>query len=121
MADRLPKLNKHLQRTLAEVLQTEADISPNVLVTVTRAEVTPNLRSVKMWLSFFPLDEAKKTLDKLEAQIYDIQGAFNRKLEMRPLPRLKLLIDYGPEHAQKMEGVFKKLDTTDHDHHEPHP
>lgn len=109
MSRRLEKVNKHLQRICAEVLLTEAALPPAVLVTVARVNATPNLRSADVWLSVLPLEQGPLILKSLQKQLYDLQGDVNRKLNMRPLPRLILRLDRGAAHAEKIEQRLHEL------------
>lgn len=115
MSRRLEKVNKHLQRICAEVLLTEASVSLDVLVTVSRVDTTPNLRSAEVWLYVLPLEKGPATLKSLQSQLYDLQGAVNRKLDMHPLPRLILRLDHGAAHAEKIEQRFNELGKEAHD------
>lgn len=109
MNRRLEKMNKHLQRTVGEVLHAQADLPPGVLVTVSRVDTAPNLQSAKVWLSVYPLEASQDILERLKVQMYDIQGAVNRLLDLKPLPRLLLRIDYGAEHADHIQHIVAKL------------
>ncbi|HLC49150.1 MAG TPA: ribosome-binding factor A [Candidatus Andersenbacteria bacterium] len=107
MSNRIAKINKHLQRTVGEILLKEADLSPDVLVTISRVETAPNLRFSDIWLYVIPQEKADETLESLKTQMYDIQGSLNRSLEFRPLPRIRFRYDAGGEHA---DTINKKLD-----------
>ncbi len=109
MSDRILKLNKHIQRVFGEVLQEEADVPADVLVTISKVDVRPNLRSATVWLYVYPSDKGEATVDHLQEQIYDLQGALNRELQLRPLPRIILRLDHGIEHAQHIEEKLASI------------
>ncbi len=109
MSSRLLKIRKHIQRTFAEILQREADLPPDVLVTVSDVEVSPNLHSAAIWLYISPLERASETLDLLKPQMYDLQGSFNRAVKMQPLPRLILKADRGALYAQQINEQLSAL------------
>lgn len=109
MSHRLAKINKHIQRTFGEILQRDADLPADVLVTIARVDTTPNLRSTTVWLYIFPLEQGLATLAQLKSQLYDLQGALNRNLSMRPLPRLKLQLDHGAAHAEAVTRTIESL------------
>lgn len=110
MSRRVEQLNKHLQRTFGEVLQREATLPVDSFVTIARVDTTANLKSAIVWLYVQPLTMAEEVLTVLTEQLYDLQGSLNRKLDLRPLPRIRLMIDYGAEHAAKIEATLKNLD-----------
>lgn len=99
----------HLQRTVGEILLTEADIPDGVLVTVSHVETTRNLRFSDIFLYISPSDKAKATLEHLTPQMYDIQGSLNRALELRPLPRIRFKYDAGSEHAITINAKLNEI------------
>lgn len=107
VSDRITKINKHVQRTIAEILAESADIPQGVLVTISRVNTTPNLRFSKVWLYINPGTRAQETLDVLKKQMYDIQGKFNRAMHLHPLPRISFGHDGGLDYA---DTINKKLD-----------
>lgn len=110
MSRRLDKINRHLQRTLAEILLKEVDIPADVLVTISRVDTAPNLKTTSVWLYIQPLERADEVLEGLKAQLYDIQGTLNRGVNMRPLPRISFTIDRGSEYAQRIEEKFIEIE-----------
>ncbi len=107
---RIEKVNSLIQRLFGEILQKEADLPVDVLVTIAAVETVPNLRSSTVWLYVSPLDRGEKILASLKKQMYDLQGALNRALSMRPLPRIILKLDHGAEYAERIEEQFKNLE-----------
>lgn len=107
---RLRQINKTIQRTFGAVVLREAEVPPDVLVTISRVETTANLKSAQVWLSVFPAEKAAAIITALQAQLYALQGALNQKLRMYPLPRLILRPDHGALHAATIERRLKKLE-----------
>ena len=107
---RLIKFNKHVQRILGEILQRDTDMPADVLVTITRVDTASNLFSSDIWLSILPSERAEEVIEVLTPQLYDIQGALNRALDQRPLPRIRLRVDYGAEHSAKINEAINNLD-----------
>jgi len=89
----------------------EASLPTDALVTISRVETTPNLATATVWLYVNPLDRSEEILKSLTGQLYDLQGALNRALDLRPLPRIRLRIDYGAEHAQHIDTTLEGLNT----------
>lgn len=109
MSQRIAKVNSLIQRTFGEILQREADRPRDVLITISRVETTPNLKSADVWLYISPLEKAPDVMDILKVQMYDLQGEFNRAVNLRPLPRLILKVDKGASHAQTIEEKLVEL------------
>ena len=88
MSNRLPRLNQIIKKEFGQILLREAEFPNHALVTITRVETAPNLSIARVFISVFPEKLAPSVLKILEAQIYFLQQKLNRKLEMRPVPRL---------------------------------
>lgn len=106
---RMGKVNSHIKRVFSGILQKEANLPADIMVTVSEVETTSNLRAADIWISVFPADKGRQVLKKLKPQMYDLQGALNRELEMRPLPRINLRIDHGAEYSDKIERKLADL------------
>lgn len=100
------------------VIQQEVGIYLNLLelpalTTISKVEVTPDLKWCKVWLTVMGGKQYQnKVLEELEDNLYDIQGEINRKLEMKIVPRVKFVIDHGEEYAAHINELLKKA------HHE---
>ena len=109
MSRRIDRVNKHIQRTFGEILQTEADLPGDALVTVSGVETTHNLQSATVWLSVLPSDRAEVVVKSLKKQLYELQGSLNRQLKLKILPRIYLKIDKGAEYAEEIDRKLNKL------------
>ncbi|PIR74775.1 MAG: hypothetical protein COU35_00670 [Candidatus Magasanikbacteria bacterium CG10_big_fil_rev_8_21_14_0_10_47_10] len=99
MVDRMEKVNKEILRVVGQVVSQEAALPSDVLVTITRAEATRNLRSVTVRLSVLPAERSAAVLAALQAQLYDLQGSFNGRIALHPLPRITLALDVSAAYA----------------------
>jgi len=108
--DRLAKVNREIVRVFGRVVREEAALSPDVMVTIIDAQASRNLRAVKVGVSVYPLEEADEVMSQLQDQIYDLQGAFNRKISFHPCPRIRLELDKGSAHAEHIERKLSELD-----------
>jgi len=111
VTNRIAKINRHLQRTVGEILLKEADLPLDVLVTISRVETTPNLRFSDIWLYITPSEKAVEILENLKPQMYDIQGSLNRSLQLRPLPRIRFRYDSGAEYAETINNKIHEINT----------
>jgi ribosome-binding factor A len=109
MGNRIAKVNKEIQRVVGRIMQEEADLPREVLVTVTRAETTKNLRATRVWLSIFPKEQAWEVFSQLKKQMYALQGSFNRAITLQPLPRIIFMEDQEAADAERIERKIKEL------------
>ena len=110
MSNRLEKVNKHIHRTFGEILLEIADLPADVMVTVSRVETTHNLKAATIWLYVFPDEAEDKIMEMLKPQMYELQGELNRQLDFKPLPRIRLRIDHGAQHAQRINEALENLE-----------
>ncbi len=108
MSERIKKLNALLRDVVGEVLLGE--FRPNddrALITVTRAEVSPTLEHATVYISVLPDAAGPAVLVELKKQIYHLQQAINKKLVMRPVPKIKFEIDMTEANAARIEKILE--------------
>ncbi len=110
MSHRLEKINELIQQQIAEIITRELDLKPGVFVTVAKVDTTRDLRYTRIFLSIFPEREANYVLETLKKEIYNLQGILNKKLAMRPLPRIEFIQDSTESKADEVEKILKTID-----------
>ncbi|MDO8591298.1 MAG: 30S ribosome-binding factor RbfA [bacterium] len=109
MSERIKKLNDLLRDEVAKILLTELEKENDALVTVIGADVSPTLEHATVKISVFPIAEEKQILEKIKKQIYHIQQLLNKRLIMRPVPKIRFETDQTEERASKIDELFKNL------------
>lgn len=109
MSERIAKINKLIKRDLAEILVRELNLKPGIFLSISKVDTSRDLRYTKVFISVFPYKEADYALKTLSKEMYSIQGALNKKLSMKPLPRLQFELDSTEEEADKIEKILLKL------------
>lgn len=104
------QLPQYLQVIIAEFIARKVEVPAGVLPTVTKVEVSKKFRYAKIWISVLPEDRALECLEAINANLYDIQGEVNRKVEFRPAPRISFKLDFGPKYASRIEELIENLD-----------
>ena len=110
MSERIKKINALLRDVVGEVLL--AEFRPNddrVLITVTRAEVSPTLEHATVYISVLPDATGVAVLAELKKQIYHLQKVANKKLVMRPVPKIKFEIDMTEANATRIEKILQEV------------
>lgn len=109
MSARTIKINELVKQHINEIILKELSLKSGVFVTVSKVDTTPDLRYTRIFVSIFPEKEipyAEKTLTK---ELYRIQGALNRKLYMRPLPKVQFITDMTESKADEIEKLLKDI------------
>ncbi len=107
--ERAQRFNELIKKELGKIIFNFLDVKSGVLVTITQVLTNPNLFISDVYISVYPSSEAKKILDKLNRSIYQIQQLLNRKLEVRPVPKIIFKHDKNPEEADKVEKLLEEI------------
>lgn len=107
---RIEKINILMREVISEILLREVQFPAGVLVTVTRIAATENLRHAKVFVSVLGNDDAveKIALAELERLAGAIQYELNRKLRMRPVPRITFEIDTEEKRRERVEKLLSE-------------
>lgn len=108
MNPRIPKINQLIQQELGMILLREFDLPDGVLVTVTRVDASGNLQEAKVYISVMPEAKLEDVLGVLQRNIYHIQQMLNKRLRMRPVPRIRWTIETKTSQAQRIEELLEK-------------
>lgn len=109
MTKRLQRVSVLIREELAKIILREIEFPKDFLVTVTRAETTPNLSESTVFVSVMPSAGEKKVLGILERNVYFLQQKINNKLRMRPIPKIKFLVEKKTEEAARIERLLEQL------------
>jgi ribosome-binding factor A len=110
MGHRIEKVNELIKQQISQTLTRELDLKPGVFVTVSRVDTTADLRYARIFVSIFPEREASYALETLKNELYRLQGVLNKKLSMKPLPRIEFHLDITEVRADAVEKILKDLD-----------
>jgi len=108
MSQRIEKVNELLKHEISQLLLKEVDFS-NILVTITNVDTSKDLRQAKIKLSVIPLGKGEDVLKIIKRNIFQLQHELNKKLHMKPLPRIRFEIDQTEVKAQRIEEILHKI------------
>ena len=109
MSERIRKINSLIQSDISEILMRELDLKSGVFITVAKVDTTSDLRYTRIFVSIYPTKETNYAMQTIKKELYHLQGALNKKLHMRPLPRMEFFLDTTEQEADDIEHVLKKL------------
>ncbi len=113
LSKRQVQVGKQIQAALTDIFQKQGiSIFNNGMITVSNVHVTPDLLEARVYLSFFQIQDAEGTLQKLKDGLGEIRGALGNKLRnhLRRIPVITLYLDDTLDHVFKMEQLFKKIE-----------
>jgi len=109
MPTRVNRVNELIRTTIAEIISREVELPLGSFVTVVKVDTTRDLRYARVFVSVFPEKKFGKTIEILRKRLYLIQGSLNKKLHMKPLPRIEFVADKTEAEADKIEKILKEL------------
>lgn len=106
--NRLEKVNSLLLHEIGQIILRDFDFVGS-LVTLTRIETSANLIDTKAFVTVLPEDKMDFIVKTLNNNVRDIQEQINRKLNMRPVPKIKFVKDENIAKAAKIEALLNKI------------
>ncbi len=83
------------------------------LISLTAVKVTPDLLEARVYLSLFKVKDAAAAMKKVEDRSWEVKRdlATRVKHQLRRIPIITYFQDDTLEHADKMEELFRKLNS----------
>ena len=108
MTQRILKVNKLIKQEVGKIILSEINFPASIMVTVMKAEASKDLRYADVFISVLPFEKKEEVQEILKENIYFIQKILNKKLFMKPLPKIKFVIDESGEYVGKIDELLKK-------------
>ena len=109
MSRRIKQVNQLIKEELSQIIQREVEFPKNFLVTLTRVETSPNLKTSNIWISVLPENERKRICAILNKNIYTLQQKLGKRLKIKPVPILKFLEEKKTGEAGRIEEILEEL------------
>lgn len=100
---RQKQVDEVVKEELAALLNREIDLPSDVLVTVTRVEAAGNLFSANIFVSVIPETKMQEVLLELKRRTPEFQQTLNKRLRMRPVPKIIFVGDTVEAEASEIE------------------
>ncbi len=114
------KINTVIQHEIAYLIQDAIRKSntPNLMVSVTKVKVVPDISIAKVYISIFPKDKVDMYIDNLKTNKNQLRHDLSQKLksQLRKVPELNFYLDESLDYIEKIdkeltngENPLKKL------------
>ncbi|MBQ7290711.1 MAG: 30S ribosome-binding factor RbfA [Clostridia bacterium] len=118
---RRTRINDEVTRVMAEAIRTVKDPRvANAIITITKAEVSGDLKFAKIYFSVF--GNENESVKEIKTGLYSAAGYLRsyiaRELNLRLTPELSFEHDKGMEHGADIMRLLKKIETTEEGHTE---
>ena len=109
MDRRIEKIESLMQSVLAEMIARDFAVSRETIISITKVKASGNLQEAKVYISVLPDEKRGLVVNALEREVIFFQKALNRKLRMRPVPKIIFVPDANPAQAQQVETILEEL------------
>jgi len=103
------RVNQLIKKELAQIILREINFPESILVTVTRVDTSANLIQAKVYVSVIPEEKLPDALEILDKSIYFLQQLLNKRLKMRPIPRIIFVQEKKTQEAARIEELLEKI------------
>lgn len=105
---RIEKLNMLFQEEISKILDRDIEIPEGNMLTITRVSISPDGHYADVLVSLLGKNP-KETLENITKNVYAIQQILNRKMPIRPVPKIRFMLDGGEFEREKVEKSLVKL------------
>lgn len=109
MSKRIERVNSLIQKELGQIILREIELPQDVLATLTRVESSIDLISARVYIAVLPQDKSERVLEILNKMVYILQKMLNKRLRMRPIPRIRFVKEKQNAEAAKVEEILESL------------
>ena len=114
------KINTVIQHEIAYLIQDaiRKSSTPNLMVSVTKVKVVPDISMAKVYISIFPKDKVDTYIENLKTNKNQLRHDLSQKLksQLRKVPELNFYLDESLDYIEKIdkeltngENPLKKL------------
>lgn len=102
------RINSEVQRELANIIRSEIkDPRIHPLTSVVLAEVAPDLKTCKVYISVLGDEEAQKnTLEGLRSAVGFVRRQLAKNLNLRNTPEIRFILDQSIEYGVRMTRLI---------------
>lgn len=109
MDHRVEKIESLMKEVLAQMIARDFCADRETLISITKVKASGNLQEAKVFVSVLPDQKQRQVVAALENQVWEFQKALDRKLKMRPVPKIIFIADQNPFQAQQVETLLEQL------------
>jgi ribosome-binding factor A len=102
---RTEQVSNLIKELVAEYLGRENNRTS--LITVTAANVSPDLKKATVFMTVLPESKEKAALEFVHRQLSDIRDHLKKNLNTKNIPFLNIEIDRGEKNRQKIDELLR--------------
>jgi len=106
---RSKRVNSLIKEELGRLIFRKIDFG-KALVTITRVETSDDIQHATVKISAYPVAKRKEVLKRLQDNIYHLQQDLNKKLQMRPVPKIRFEADQTGDRVNEITEALKQVE-----------
>jgi len=107
---RVEKVQEFIQQEVSKIILTEIKDPRIGFVTVTRVEVSNDLRYAKIYVSLMGTPEEKaNTMAGLKSALGYIRSEIGKRIRLRFVPEISFYVDESLEHASRIQELLRTI------------
>lgn len=108
---RLAGIESEFKRALSEIIRSDMkDPRISEMASVTRVEISKDLRYAKAYISVFDADKKKaSTIETLTHAEHFIKNEIGARINIRRLPEITFILDDSMEYSSKITELLKRV------------
>jgi len=106
--ERTDRLSETIRKHIAEFV--EEHFRGEGIVTLTRLELSKNLKTCAVFFSIYPPKEEERLMRRIEGIASDIRAHVKKKMKTKFTPFFTFKSDAGERERQKIEELFRRMD-----------
>lgn len=109
--DRLVVIESEFKRALSDIIRSEMkDPRVSEMASVTRIEISKDLKYAKAYISVFDTDKKKtSTIETLTHAEHFIKNEIGARINIRRLPEITFILDTSIEYSSRINELLKKV------------
>lgn len=110
MSKRIERVDALIEKELGQIILREVEFPVGSLVTITRVKCSADLANARVYVSVLPQNLADRVLYILDKLVFVLQKFLDKRLRIRPIPKIRFVKEEQTEEAAKIEGLLKKIE-----------
>ena len=110
MSTRILQVNSVVFQTLGEIFAREIECPTSYLISISKVETAPDLKTAKVHLSILPFSKSDEALVFVIRHKRVIQAEFAKRIELRFTPKLNFVIDDTQERVSEINRLIDEVD-----------
>ncbi len=108
MSDRHLRVESLIREIIAKFISLEANTDP--LITITKVTTSPDYRKVTIFFTTIPKEKENDALIFMKRNGKEMRTFVKKNSNLKIIPFLEFMIDYGERHRQDIDEVFHQID-----------